>query len=247
MADHEEAQDYKANGPTDVGFRTGGDGTGITKGVVATGTEIGVSGTALRIEGQGNGVSVGVVGNGGTAGVQGSSENGPGVWGQSGLYFGVEGVSTGGENGAGVRGWGPVIGVRGDTEHGTGVKGVSEDGTGVKGVSNQNGTGVFGDSNSGTGVEGHSHMGSGVHGRSDTDAYGGIFTSNFAQIRLEPVANSFGPPNTGSHKKGEFFVDAMGALFYCGGGSPPSWQRLAGPSVFRDFITWASRLFGARG
>ena len=34
MADHDDAQDYTANGPTDIGFRT--DGTGIEKGVVAS-------------------------------------------------------------------------------------------------------------------------------------------------------------------------------------------------------------------
>lgn len=44
MADHENAQDYTANGPTNVGFRTGGDGTGIRNGVVAAGTEIGARG-----------------------------------------------------------------------------------------------------------------------------------------------------------------------------------------------------------
>ena len=51
MADHDDAQDYTANGPTDVGFRTGGDDTGITTGVVAAGTEFGVVGTGVLIEG----------------------------------------------------------------------------------------------------------------------------------------------------------------------------------------------------
>jgi hypothetical protein len=213
----EHATSYTADGPNPVGFRTGGDGTGIGDGVVATGTHFGV---------QGIGAESGVVGESNQGfGVRGKSQNQAGVFGKSDFASGVEGTSKT----TGVRGVGDLIGVRGES-----------DVTGIHGVSNQNGTGVRGESE-GVGVDGHSGNGSGVRGSSE-NAYGGVFTSNFAQIRLEPVADPFGPPNTGSHKKGEFFVDGRGALFYCVGGSPPSWQRLAGPSLFREFISALTNL-----
>jgi hypothetical protein len=52
MADHHDAQDYTANGPTGIGFRTGGENTGIANGVVATGTEIGAHGIGAGIGGR---------------------------------------------------------------------------------------------------------------------------------------------------------------------------------------------------
>ncbi len=61
MADHDDAQDYTANGPTDIGFRTGGDGTGIVNGVVAAGTQIGVHGIGVGESGH-SAETVGVVG-----------------------------------------------------------------------------------------------------------------------------------------------------------------------------------------
>jgi len=223
MADHDEAQDYKANGPTDVGFRTGGDGTGITNGVVATGIEIGVSGTSLGTPNS-NKLSVGVIGKGETFGVQGISQNGDGVFGSSDKFSGVKG--TGGDFGAGVAGFGTLVGVSGEGEV-----------TGVKGNSNGDGAGVMGDSGKGVGVDGHSGRGPGVRGRSDS-GYGGVFTGNFAQIRLEPSADlKFGPPTTGAHLSGEFFVDGNGTLFYCRGGSPPRWERLAGPSLISSLVS----------
>jgi hypothetical protein len=158
----------------------------------------------------------------------------PGVFGQS---LGVEGV--------GVLGAGDGIGVQGTTVNGRGVFGYGTTGVygeghgdqqsvGIYGTSG-NGTGVFGNSDRAIGVNGYSRAGAGVHGRSE-GSYGGVFTSNFAQIRLEPAALTFGPP-TGPHVKGEFFVDARGALFYCYGGSPASWTKLAGPSGLKDRVS----------
>lgn len=102
--------------------------------------------------------------------------------------------------------------------------------------------GVHGESTEGlgTGVLGGSTNGFGVHGRS-ASAYGGVFTSNFAQIRLEPTAGTNGPPRRGQHQAGELFVDPRGRLYYCYGGTPPGWQRLAGPSWIGDaIVTWVA-------
>ena len=233
MADHHDAQDYTANGPTGVGFRTGGDGTGIKNGVVASGTEIGVHGIARPAPGDSFGRPMGVLGEGSPGvfgrGVDvGASEPPVGVIGEG--HVGVRG--TGASGGAGVEGLSGATGVRGFGEF-VGVRGESP-----------HGTSVVGDSDTGIGVEGHSGKGLGIHGRSD-EAYGGVFTSNFAQIRLEPAATPLGPPRTGSHRSGEFFVDARGALFYCIGGSPPSWQQLAGPSVgaVSEFLSKVKKIF----
>ena len=61
MTDHHDAQDYTANGPTNVGFKTGGDGTGIANGVVAEGNVFGVHGIGLGTEGS-SAETVGVFG-----------------------------------------------------------------------------------------------------------------------------------------------------------------------------------------
>ena len=57
-----------------------------------------------------------------------------------------------------------------------------------------------------------------------------MFSSNFAQLRLEPAVLRDGPPTTGTHLRGEFFVDANGALFYFDG---HGWTKLAGRSFLR--------------
>lgn len=139
MADHHDAQDYTANGPTDVAFRTGGNDTGITKGVVVRGLEIGVDGTGLGIEGSsrrpygirgtatpGTGVAgygqIGVEGNGDYIGVQGVGDN-SGVFGDSSKPDG--------------------IGVEGNSPTGVGVYGRSEEGTAVLGRSKFGRGGLF--------------------------------------------------------------------------------------------------------
>ena len=56
MSDHHDAQDYRANGPAQIGFRTratrivvGGDFKGTISGVHGTGTETGVIGNGSSI------------------------------------------------------------------------------------------------------------------------------------------------------------------------------------------------------
>lgn len=218
MADHHDAQDYTANGPTEIGFRTGGDGTGITKGVVATGTEVGVFGRGVGVENTGPAVSIGVVGEGtrgvvgrGFVGVSGEGSTGVEGFGDSSSGMGVRGVGRTGVFGVGQSEEGqPPIGVSGTTDTKYRSTGVPDDSPGV-------------------GVAGNSAQGTGVRGTS-AKSYGGVFSSNFAQLRLEPAVLRSGPPTTGTHLKGEFFVDASGALFYFHG---QGWTKLAGRSFLR--------------
>jgi hypothetical protein len=215
MSDHNDAQDYTANGPTDVGFRTGGDGTGITNGVVAAGTAIGVHGTG-----------VGVAGNGAvTIGVFGDSTFGIGI--------GVQGMSTGQQGVLGISDTGD--GVQGTSGSGVGVSGISHNNDGIVGTSSADQkSGVFGDHTGLTqvtfGVSGRSQspVGAGINGFSDV-GYGGYFRGARAPLRLQP-APTVGPPRGGNHQAGEFFVDANGDLFYFRGGEKPlgGWFHILG-------------------
>jgi hypothetical protein len=197
MSDHHDAQDYKANGPTNIGFRTGGDGTGID------------TGADLR------GVNTGVRARGGDRGVEAESN----TCGVSGLgdWAGVFGTGTY-EEGAGVVGLGK--------KRATGVYGISStfpgedqrrtaDNIGVEGISDgAAGTGVVGRSvaqlkieplfipkvadpeGSGIGVLGTSGSGPGVMGVSHKHR-GGVFQSDGpAQVRLVPQKRRR-PPKTG--------------------------------------------------
>ncbi len=215
MSDHNNAQDYTANGPTDVGFRTGGDGTGITNGVAATGNAIGVHGTGLGFDGMSAEV-IGVLGDSKVGvGVKGVAISQQGVLGISDTLNGVEGMSGSGD------------GVSGDSKSGVGVRGSSSGDDGIVGTSSANQkSGVFGDNTDTTqvtfGVSGRSQspLGAGVNGFSDV-GYGGHFRGARAPLRLQP-ATTIGPPKAGNHQAGEFFVDGNGDLFYCRGGDTPS-------------------------
>ncbi len=148
MSDPHDAQDYTANGPTDAGFRTGGDNTKIINGAVLAGTECGVRGIGLETKGSSK-PAIGVFG-------EGKGSNG-GVVGQS-------------ETGTGVRGEsrGPAAGVQGSGD--PGVHGISQKSDGVYGefIGNQQftGSGIHGDSNSFYGGLFTSRHGHGVLGRS---------------------------------------------------------------------------------
>ncbi len=242
---------FTATGPAFTGsgfpkaaFSTGREGTDCTYGVNVQGSKCGVYGESGLVPDSsrqppanyrdsvgvcGVGQSYGVYGDGGAiAGVYGQHENsGAGVIGV-GLKKnnGVFGVSKRYKE---ISGEG--VGVRGASEclEGCGVKGLS-----VKEFSSNGPLSATVADGSGTGVMGESGSGTGVMGRSNTGV-GGVFTSNFAQIRLKP-ATTLGPPKTGSHERGEFFVDAKGALYYCIDESPLHWQKLAGRSAFEELF-----------
>ena len=71
-------------------------------------------------------------------------------------------------------------------------------------------------------VIGVNENGTGVAGESDT-GYGGSFTGGVAPLILGPSSAS-GPPNGGTHKMGELYVDANGVLYFCtASGTPGTW------------------------
>ena len=134
-------------------------------------------------------------------------------------------------------------GVSGRNDNGDAVNGFSVNGNAVKGRSEKN-DGVVGlsDSLNKSGVLGFNSQtsggfafgvfgrcdapeGAGVSGRNDAEngdavsgfspnGYGGHFLGGRAPLRLAP-ASIVGPPTSGSHQRGEFFVDSSGDLFYC--------------------------------
>jgi hypothetical protein len=126
--------------------------------------------------------------------------------------FGVLGASNN-NGGAGVRGDSPNgVGVDGISDSSAGVHGESNTGFGVAGVSDSN-EGVHGESNTAEGVNGESTSGDGVAGES-VDGIGGHFGGGLAPLSLDP-SQTPGPPQTGDHNMGEFFVDSNGVLYFC--------------------------------
>ncbi len=103
---------------------------------------------------------------------------------------------------------------------------------GVQGVSTLNGfSGVYGRHNgtSGFGVtgDGKGAGGAGVLGRNPT-GYGGQFEGGKAQLWLVPGSRP-GRPTTGTHRKGEIYMDSAGALFVCTAGNGTTvgtWRRV---------------------
>jgi hypothetical protein len=116
--------------------------------------------------------------------------------------------------------------LRGVTEAGgSGLKG--EGRFGILGISTSStGAGLRGQhTGSGVGVNGDSSSGAGVHGNS-TSGYGGQFEGGKAQLRLAP-ASTTGRPTSGSHDRGELYVDSAGSIFLCKqSGVPGVWVKL---------------------
>ena len=175
------------------------------------------------VVGDGNGDSgAGVLGrNNNATGVRG--EGVIGVWGQS---------STTGEAAVYARhnGTGPGVVADGWGSNHAGVLGRNDNGTGVWGKTPRTGYGaVYGEhtGTSGYGVvgDGKGEAGAGVLGRNNS-GYGGQFEGGKAQLMLKP-AGSAGKPTTGSHAKGEIYMDSAGTLFVCvRGGTPGRWRKL---------------------
>jgi hypothetical protein len=111
-----------------------------------------------------------------------------------------------GSGGTGVQGHdlnGGGTGVLGDSEHGIGVYGYTDDGRGTYGYANS-GSALYGYAGSGYGLT----------------AFGGR-----APLYLNPGATA-GPPTTGSHQRGEVWVDANGLHWHCvATGTPGTWVR----------------------
>lgn len=150
---------------------------------------------------------------------------GAGVYGENVKGDGVQGVGNGG--GSGVYGQGRT-GVRGESSapEGVGVHGetAADFARGVFGrTTGFNGQGVSGEGPKGTGVLGTGKTG--VAGMSTGSGYGGYFEGGKAQLRIMPSLET-GRPTTGSHFKGEIYMDTAGKLFVCTGtGTPGKWRR----------------------
>jgi hypothetical protein len=71
----------------------------------------------------------------------------------------------------------------------------------------------------------HTGNGSGVFGDS-ADGYGGEFEGGKAQLKLVPKGTR-GKPTTGTHTRGEIYMDSKGTLFVCTvSGTPGTWRRV---------------------
>jgi hypothetical protein len=156
----------------------------------------------------------GVSGFGNGPGIRGSGD--PGVFG-----------SGGGGTGAGVLGVNSIgTGVQGEGQ--AGVVGKSST-TGFEGVYGQHtgslGFGIVGDGTgaAGAGMLGRNSVGNGVHGQG---RYGGKFEGTRAQLLLQPKTTA-GRPTSGTHVKGEIYLDSAGTVFVCtAGGTPGTWRRV---------------------
>ena len=162
--------------------------------------------------------------------------NGPALSGLANSIWGaVEGENFG--TGPGVRGWNSgfspdAAGVLGINRGGEGVRGEGSTTAEVAGVRGLGKTGVWGSSSvggysglygqhtgsAGYGVvgDGTGSTGAGVVGR-NSSGYGGQFEGGKAQLKLKP-GGSAGKPTTGTHTKGEIYMDKAGALFVCTAG-----------------------------
>ena len=203
----------------------GGSGVGGI-GVRGTHGQIGVYGETIHSSDRAYGVA-GYNADpnfGGGAGVYGENVKGDGVQGVGGSGgSGVRGDSNGG---SGVYGQGRT-GVRGESSapEGVGVHGETA-GDSTRGVFGRttgfNGQGVSGEGLNGTGVLGTGKTG--VAGMSTGSGYAGYFEGGKAQLRIMPSLES-GRPTTGSHFKGEIYMDTAGTLFVCiGTGTPGKWR-----------------------
>jgi hypothetical protein len=116
-------------------------------------------------------------------------------------------------------GYGAIYGQHGGND-GTGVVG---DGTGV-------GAGVLGRNGAGAGVRGEGRFG--LYGKATvTNGYAAVLEGGKAQLRLVPSTTT-GKPTSGSHLKGEIYLDRAGAIFVCTApGTPGTWRKLSSTAV----------------
>ena len=153
-------------------------------------------------------VALGTDGGSGLVGVggAGTATNNPGV-GVLGFAGGV--VSSSPVGNTGILGQGGLF---------PGVTGRGS--PGISGQANSDGDGVSGVASNGTGVQGVSSTG-----------LGASFSGGLAPMHLAPATTGTSSPTTGTHRAGEFYVAANGALFYCTtGGTPGTWVALTAPA-----------------
>jgi hypothetical protein len=65
-----------------------------------------------------------------------------------------------------------------------------------------------------------------VAGIAANTGYAGFFSGGLSQLRVNPKALA-GKPTSGSHLKGEIYMDSNAALFVCSGsGTPGTWRKV---------------------
>lgn len=227
-----KGQGGSAQGWGVFGEATGDGGAGVVGNARGGSGSAGVSGSSFNNYGPATGVlgmsfltQSGVQGDGvvglGKNGVRGESGSATdsGVWGNNvSAGYGVSGSTNSQAPQAGVWGhnYGSGYGVRGDSVTGEGVFGLGKNGVHGQSTSAAD-SGVWGE-NTGSGA--------GLGG-SSVGGYGGDLNGGRAPLRLRP-SGSPGSPTTGSHARGELFVDSTGSLFYCkADGVPGTWIQLA--------------------
>jgi len=186
-----------------VGVAAGGEHIGVK----TAGGDTGVSATSQFGVGVSADGQTGVIASGASGpGVKATSSNGAGVDATSSNGDGVVGTGHG-QFGTGVLGSGDDVGVQGNGIN-VGVDGNSPNGDAMSGFSSIGGTGVFGQSVNGLGAE---------------------FKGGEAPLRLDP-ATTAGAPTSGTHKRGELYVDSKGQLFLCVAdsvnGNPGTWKQV---------------------
>jgi hypothetical protein len=154
------------------------------------------------------------------------------------------------------------VGVEGDgTSSAVGVKGTSLGSIGVWGTSDVSfamlaqstgGVGLRATSTNGNAIETLSTNNIGVVGNS-THNYGGTFQGGLAPLLLTPSTSPTAGPPSGTHQKGELYVDILGVLWYCFSNAPgpSSWIRVAGtqgstPGGVLNYLPAPIRLFDSR-
>ncbi|HEV2237020.1 MAG TPA: hypothetical protein VGR57_10210 [Ktedonobacterales bacterium] len=111
----------------------------------------------------------------------------------------------------------------------------------IAGYQSAGGAGAFG-------VYGTATAGAGVGGAGN---YGGAFAGVAAPLFLAPGV-SIGAPGSGTHVKGEVYVDSAGVVWSCtNGGTPGTWVRLTGvksgvPGGAFNFLPAPIRIFDTR-
>jgi hypothetical protein len=188
----------RSNGPAGV------SASGVTTGVEASATDA-TFGTGVEAHGP----SAGVFATGGT-GVKASG------------HIGVDAAAND-DNGDGMHA---------TARFGSGVVASGFNGIHATGTVNSAGAGVYADGGTagGTGVIAvvDSNSGNGIRATSGfTSGYGATLSGRSAPLHLEP-ATTAGAPTTGTHLRGDLYVDVNGNLFFCKvSGTPGIWKQIA--------------------
>jgi hypothetical protein len=200
----------KASGQT-VGLQARAKGTDQSIGIAidADGNKTGVKASSFEVAVDASSQATGVKSFGSTTGVRAISNTSTGVNASGRTAVKATGQTTGvnaaaqdgvavsaagnGEFGIGVGATGTYAGVNANSLNGDGIQS-SANGTGI---------GVAANSRDGLGVAGHS-----------TNGLGAEFSGGKAPIRLVP-SGAPGAPTSGTHKRGELYVDSQGTLFLC--------------------------------